>query len=66
MVSYRHMQKNTSKTCPIQDKESCFVVFDSDSYNEKIDRQLERSYFQQLDYNPSDKLHKKVTSWVKK
>ena len=60
------MQKNTLKTCPIQVKESCFVVFDSDSYNEKIDRQLERSYFQQLDYNPSDKLHKKVTSWVKK
>ena len=60
------MQKNTSKTCPIQDKESRFVVFDSDSYNEMIDRQLERSYFQQLDYNPSDKLHKKVTSWVKK
>ena len=60
------MQKNTLKTCPIQFKEWCFVVFDNDSYNEKIDRQLERSYFQRLDYNPSDKLHKKVTSWVKK
>ena len=32
----------------------------SASYIEKIARQLERSSFQQLDYNPSDKLHKRL------
>ena len=31
----------------------------------RIDRQLERRSFQQLDYNPPDKFCKKVTSWVK-
>ena len=42
-----------------------FFVLDSDSYIEKIDRQLERSFFQELDYHSSDKFHKKVTLWVK-
>ena len=60
------MKKDTSKTCRIQDKGSRFVVLDSDSYIEKIDRQLERSSFQQLDYDHSDKFRKKVTLWVKK
>ena len=55
------MKKDTSKTCRIQDKGSRFVVLDSDSYIEKIDRQLERSSFQQLDYDHSDKFRKKVT-----
>ena len=47
------MQKDTSKTCCIQVKGSQFVVLDS--YIEKIDHQLERSSFQQLDYNSSVK-----------
>ena len=38
-----------------QDKRSRFVVLVNDSYIEKIHRQLERSSFKQLDYNPSDK-----------
>ena len=58
----KDMQKYTSKPCCIQDKGSHFAVFDSDSYIEKIDCQFERSSFQQLDYNPSDKFCKKVTS----
>ena len=62
----KDMQKNTSKTRRIQDKGSRFLVLDSDSYIENTDRQLERSSFQQLDYNPSHKFRKKVTSWVKK
>ena len=44
----KDIQKDTSKTFRIQDKGSRFVVLDSDSYIEKIDRQLERSSFQQL------------------
>ena len=57
----KDIQNDTSKTCRIQDKGSRFVVLDSDSYIEKIDRQLERSSFQQLDYDHSDKFRKKVT-----
>ena len=56
---------NIKKTSHIQGKGSGFVVFDSDSYIEKINCRLERSSFQQLDYKPPDKFRKKVTSWVK-
>ena len=52
--------------CRIQDKGSRFVVLNSDSYIEKINHQFERSSFQQLHYNPSNKFCKKVTSWAKK
>ena len=41
-------------------------MLDSDSYIEKIDRHFERSSFQELDYNLSDKFCKKVMLWVKK
>ena len=60
------MQKDTSKTCRIQDKGSRFVVRDSDSYIENIDYQFERSSFQQLDDNLSYKSREKVTLWNKK
>ena len=62
----KNIQKDTSKTCCIQGKGSRFVGLDSDSYIEKIDRQFERNFFQELDYNPSDKFRKKATLWVKK
>ena len=52
--------------CRIQDKGSRFVVLNSDNYIEKINHQFERSSFQQLHYNPSNKFCKKVTSWAKK
>ena len=51
----KYIQKDTSKVRRIQDKGSHFVVLDSNSYIGKTDRQLERSSFKQLDYNPSDK-----------
>ena len=60
------IQNDTSQICYIQDKEPHFVVLDSDSYIEKINSQLERSSFSQLDYNRSDKFFKNVVSWVKK
>ena len=60
------IQKGTSKTCRIEDKGSRFVALDSDSYIENTDRQLERSCFQQLDYNPSDEFCKRIMSRVKK
>ena len=53
----KDIQKDTSKICRIQDKG--FVVHDSHSYIEKIDRQLERSSYQQLDFNPSDEFCKR-------
>ena len=55
----KDIQKDTWKTCRIQDKGSCFVVLDSHIYIEKIDRQLERSSFQQCDCNPSDEFCKR-------
>ena len=65
-TALKDIQKDTSETCRMQNKGSRFVVLDSDSYIEKIDRQLKRSSFQQLDYHPSDEVCKKVTSLVKK
>ena len=65
-ITLKDIQKDTSNTFRIQDKRSRFVVLDSNRYIEKIDHQLERSSFKQLDYNPSAKFCKKVTSWVKK
>ena len=62
----KEIQKDTSKTCRIQNEGSRFVVLDSDSYIEKTDRRLERSSFQQSNYKPSDKFCKKLTSWIKK
>ena len=62
----KDIQKDISKRRRIQDKGSRFVILDSDSYLEKIDRQLERSSFQQLGYNTSDKFWKKVTSLFQK
>ena len=58
----KDIQKDTSKTCRIQDKGSRFVVLDSDSHIEKTDRQLEISSRQQSDYHPSDEFCKRVTS----
>ena len=54
----KDIQKNTSKTCCVQDKGSRFVVLDSDSDIEKTEGQLERTSFKQLDYNLSDKFCK--------
>ena len=48
-TALKDIQKDTSETCRMQNKGSRFVVLDSDSYIEKIDRQLKRSSFQQLD-----------------
>ena len=52
------IQKDISRACLMQGGASRFLVLDSDSYIGKIDCQLERSSFQQLDYNPSDKFCK--------
>ena len=60
------IQKDISKTCRIQNKGSRFFVLDSDGYIEKTDHQLEKKFFQQLHYNPSNEFHKNVTPWIKK
>ena len=51
----KEIQKDTSKTS-FTGYRITFFVLDSDSYIEKIDRQLERSSFQELDYHFSDKV----------
>ena len=44
----KDIQKDTSKICHIQDKGSRFVALNSDDYNEKFDRQLERRSLQKF------------------
>ena len=58
-TALKDIQKDTSETCRMQNKGSRFVVLDSDSYIEKIDRQLKRSSFQQLDYTLQMKFAKR-------
>ena len=58
-TTLKDIQKDTSETCRMQNKGSRFVVLDSDSYIEKIDRQLKRSSFQQLDYTLQMKFAKR-------
>ena len=58
-TALKDIQKDTSETCRMQNKGSRFVVLDSDSYIEKIDRQLKRSSFQQSDYTLQMKFAKR-------
>ena len=37
----------------MQDRRSCFVALDNQDYIEKTNYQLERSSFEELDYDPS-------------
>ena len=50
----------------IQAKGSYFHVLDSDDYMKKIDCQLERFSYLQLDHNPLNKFSKSVASFIKK
>ena len=49
----KKISKIISQKYSIQDKESCFVVLDSDNLIEEAVRRIEISYFKQLDFNTS-------------
>ena len=50
----------------MQDKGSRFVVLDNQDYVEKIDYQLGRSSFEELDLDPSKLFLEKVNLWIQK
>ena len=50
----------------MQDKGSQFIVLDNQDYLEKIEYQLGRSSFDELDHNPSKLFSEKVNLWIQK
>ena len=50
----------------VQHKGSIFVVLDTNSYIEKVERQINRSSFDTLDADPSPKFKEKVNNWLQK
>ena len=54
------IQNDELRSYRLQDKESRFVVLHKQDYVEKIDCQLQRSSFEELDHNPSKLFSEKV------
>ena len=50
----------------MQDKGSCFVVLDNEDYIKKDEHQINRSSFEQLEYDPTKSFEVKVNTWVEK
>ena len=50
----------------MQDKGARFVVLDHKDYVEKIEYQLGRSSFEELDHDPSSLFSEKVNLWIQK
>ena len=50
----------------MQDKGARFVVLDHKDYVEKIEYQLGRSSFEELDHDPSKLFAEKVNLWIQK
>ena len=60
------IQNDELRSDRLQDKGSPFVVIDNQDYIEKIDYQLERSLFKELDCNPSKLFSEKLNLWIQK
>ena len=50
----------------LQDKGSRFVILDNQDYVEKIEYQLGRSSFEELDHDPSNVFSEKGNLWIQK
>ena len=50
----------------VQHKGSRFVVLNTNSYIEKVERQINRRFFDTLDADPSSKFKEKVNNWLEK
>ena len=57
----KNIQRDSTRSYRIQDKDSQFVILDNDYYIEKIDDQLRRSSFSELNDDPSNDI-----MWIEK
>ena len=55
-----------NQTVHIQDKSSRFVILDNSYYEQKIQTQIDRSSFNQLEEDPSKKFGIEINNWVLK
>ena len=62
----KNIQRDSTRSYRIQDKGSRFVILDNDDYIEKIDYQLRRSSFIELNDDPSNDFEIKVIMWIEK
>ena len=65
-VALRNIQNDPSRTYRIQDKCSRFVILNNDDYINKIDYQLGRSSFEQLERDLSNTFSKKELERIEK
>ena len=60
------IQNDELRSYRLQNKGSRFAALDNQDYVEKIDYQLGRSSFEELDHDPSKLFSEKVNSWIQK
>ena len=60
------IQNDELRSYCFQDKRSPFVVLDNQDFIEKVDCQLGRIWFEELDYDPSKLFSEKVNLWIQK
>ena len=65
-LAFKEIKSRDDKVIRVQDKGSRFVVLDTNSYIEKVDHQINRSFFDKLDADPSPKFKEKVNNWLEK
>ena len=62
----KNIQRDSTRSYRIQDKGSRFVILDNDDYIEKIDYQISRSSFSELNDDPSNDFEINVVMWIEK
>ena len=62
----KNIRRDSTRSYRIQDKGSRFVILDNDDYIEKIDYQLRRSSFSELNDDPSNDFETNVIMWIEK
>ena len=55
-----------NQTVHVQDKGSRFVILENNDYEQKMQTQIDRSSFNQLEEDPSKKFDMQINSWVLK
>ena len=60
------MKSRDDKVIRDQDKGSRFPVLETNSYKEKVEQQINRSFFDKRDTDPSPKFKDKVNNWLEK
>ena len=62
----KNIKIDSTRSYRIQDKGSRFVILDNDDYIEKIDYQLKRTLFSELNDDPSNDFEINVIIWIEK